>query len=203
MTYGLFVLVVNGIIFSINNIKNKKFNEKQKEEARKKNQDFYIDYQGNSRNIINDRSQFWIVNENNEQVLMDVNTGNVVRNLAQEKREKEIRESYETAIKNGNSVYCINPDNGIKYGYREKIVGKRYKDLKEPKIYVQRTLNGKTYYMNIDTFVVERLTDYELKVGKKEDKEELERINNLLNITPYESAKYRNHSYDVFCDLYL
>lgn len=164
----------------------------------------YIDHKGYSRLVSNDELVFYN-NKNGDYVLENAN-GYVYKNFSEEKRIKKLEENTRTARENNETTYCID-DNEHKHDWFCK--GKRFKDFETGKIYIIRCINYKYYYMDIDTGMVIRKTDWQIKEDerKKGDKFhfkdiDIEEFNKKQETIENKRMLYREFDYNCNCNLY-
>lgn len=157
---GLFgALYALGNLFSsgYTSIKDYKRNEENKKKYYSPETNTYIDCKGISRDIkTNEPMRSWI-NHNGEVVVIDKN-GREVRNLTNERFEKQYIEGKNKGLK--AVPYGLDKHDDI---IREKVCGQRYKDTTSGKLYVVRLLDGHSYYMDIETGYLVSPSDYELR----------------------------------------
>lgn len=121
----------------------------------------YVDTKGQSRLISNDEIVFYTW-KNGDYVLERMN-GIVIKNFSAEKRHKQVEENEKKAIAHKETTYCIDENTHEK----ERCKGKRFKDFATGDIYVIRCLNYTYWYLNIDTGMIVRKTDWQLKHDEK------------------------------------
>lgn len=139
--------------------KRKEYEENQENKVKYRHPDglTYVDTKGRSRLVSNDEVVFYTW-QNGDYVLERMN-GSIIKNFSLEKRKNQINENLQKALANNETTYCIDENNHEK----ERCKGKRFKDLKTGETYVIRRLKYTYWYLNIDTGMIVRKTDWQLK----------------------------------------
>jgi hypothetical protein len=168
--YTAFTLGTKAVMSIKENIEN----ENYRQDAIQKNEYTYIDSKGNACSTKNGRKVMY-ANEylhgyNNlpDKVLKYVDTDEIIRNFSQEDRNKTETYYYNEAKKLNRTAYRI----GGKYDKYcnvgdGKPKGYRYKDMSTNAIYVIRQFNNMRFYMDINTGLLVRKTDGQLKLDEE------------------------------------
>lgn len=202
--YTTFVLGVKGY----KGIKDSIEDNSRRGEAEKGGKEVYIGTDGVGRNVKDGRKTMYChqylngYNNKPDYVLKYVGTNEIIRNFSQEDREKTERESLQEANINGYTVHRI--EEKFNDHFHDECRGVRYKDIKTGAVYVLRRVNGKNFYMDINTGLLVRPTDKQLAFEKqleldgrfdlKHDLEEiLEKFNSAqILYTPIYGLSFRN-----------
>jgi len=163
----------------------------------------YTDIQGKTRLLSDDKLVFYITNSNGEYILEDIN-GNLIKNFSKENEDKSLNELKEISIFAQNSTYCIDK-NTHKYDRIKK--GKRFKDFETGEIYIVRCINYKYYFMNINTGLLVRETDWQKQYNLQTDDlkkykkgVDIESFNNNQKNIDDEELLFREFDYNCSCD---
>lgn len=175
--YTAFTLGVKAAV----SVKENSENNKYKQEAIQKGEMIYINSKGDACSTKDGRKVMYAneylhgYNNPPDKVLKYVGTDEIIRNFSKEDRDETEIYFYNEAKKLNRTAYRIGGknDNYCNVGVG-KPKGYRYKDMETGDIYVIREFNGIRFYMDINTGLLIRKTDGQLKreekYGKPEDK---------------------------------
>lgn len=159
----------------------------------------YLDTKGKTR-FVSDNKQAFYQTINGDMCLVDAK-GNIRKNCTADKREEKRNASYEKAIANGETTYCID-EREHRFEHPQ---GQRFKDLKTGDVYLIRRIRGKYYYIDFKTGDVVRKTDDQLKedkiLGTTPHEIDIEKFNK----TPrgkFEGDRFLDHFYVQYAKLY-
>ncbi len=153
---GLLFLITSAIQKMVADIKYTIDDEKCRSENVLKDGLTYIDNKGAKRLLSNGRRCMYDT-INDQRVLIDFDSGKVIRNFTMEQAKITFSINKDIALKNGRRIFCIDEKNehvndstvyivNGKYVHHDKILGCRYLDLDTGNIYVLRKFNRRVYY---------------------------------------------------------
>lgn len=209
--FGLFYYIAVGLGLSLEKASDYKFSQEDRERARKKGQETYLDNRGRRRLVSTNERVHETTLSNGDRVLKYYNKKDIIHNYSDEKYKKGMEKNKREALQKGKSTYCITVcgvpradhtevfyrnDNGYVRN-PEEIRGYRFKDFKTGNIYVIRKVKGRYYFMDITNGHLVRETDYQKEETAKYDKYDLN-IHPGVNITEFNKKKdrYKKENYE-------
>lgn len=201
---GLTSLVVEGIKESVSNSEKKSI-------AINDGRDWYIDKKGIVRYIKNDKPVIrTTIKINGEDHFVMKYAGKyegnnvIIRDYTLEKNAETKQRSYDLAIECGMSVYAI--DNNDHSHKTNEIPGRRFKDIKTGKLYVERQYGTIYFYVDINTGEVIRPSDYSIlimKWYKKYNKYQYEHHKTIKEIDAIIEKRNKNPRDNFICQSLL
>ena len=173
----------------------------------------YVDITGRSRLLSTDEIVFYTYDNNGDYVLKNI-SGHVYRNFSEEKRIDKQKQKKEEALERCDTTYCID-DNDHRKDWNCK--GKRFKDFKTGDVYVIRCINYTYWYLNIETGMIVRKTDWQLKHDEEMKKSpvykdsdlyekiyhvDVDALNEKRKGTQDKWEFYLDYKYNLNCNMY-
>ena len=148
--FGIFYLMFDGIMSTINGIDRDYQNSKNRIEAKNLGDLTYFGSRGGEYLVENGRQVMRTIRSyDNHEIIKDMRTGKVYYDLTIIKKKRDIEE----CKKRGETIYHDIYDRIPKWG-------SHYKDIETEHYVKEITINDLTYYMDLNTGYLLRLTDY-------------------------------------------
>ncbi len=155
--FGLFMLILFIVVWFAANIQTNNDVRNRKKRAKEKGQEFYLDRNGTMVDTKTDvpydyqkiDGDVWKVN---------AYTRKPIKNMSEERRWSIEEKERKKAIEEGKSIYPFEGEIRDTHS-KDKIQGRRYKDLKTGEIYVKRKYNNIVFLFNVNTKKLERIDD--------------------------------------------
>lgn len=178
--FGLYMLGLYLIARVISCVIDCKTDIDSRNKAREEGKKTWVDRHAVTHHVENDEP-FMLVTDFKSRDVMEINpyTGEKIRNVSQNYREKREREKRAEAISNGMRLYAFEPDN-INYSHRtDAIKGIRWKDVYTGDIYVARNYNtADVLFLNLKTGLYDYYDDlYSENMTKSEMQHKIDTIN--------------------------
>ena len=179
--FGGLMILLGLTSHAVVGVQNSITNEKNKELARSKGRQFYMDYKGVSRCIKTDRPVIHteiMIDGCKHSVLKYCVSDEIAYDYTVEQMNETSKEGYEFAKRIGASVYLCDDSHHIK----ETLEGQRVKDIKTGDIYVIRSVMYGEYFMDVKTYKMIRPTDRQILDWKLDKTRSLFRYHSLPTI---------------------
>lgn len=179
--FGGLMILLGLTSHAVVGVQNSITNEKNKELAKSKGRQFYMDYKGVSRCIKTDRPVIHteiMIDGCKHSVLKYCVSDEIAYDYTVEQINETSKEGYEFAKRIGASVYLCDDNHHIK----ETLEGQRVKDIKTGNIYVIRNVMYGEYFMDVKTYKMIRPTDRQILDWKLDKTRSLFRYHSLPTI---------------------
>lgn len=172
--FGLFYYLLVGLGMAGEKGLEKIQSEKDRAEAKEAGKEIYSDWGGTQRLVSTNEEIEYTRLRNGDRVLKTCGRkSRILQNFSQEELDRQIEKNKEYARRNGKSTYCITVPGVKKADHTQRefgdekqssaTLGRRYKDFVTGDVYVIRELKGKRYFMDVNTQLLVRETDYQKK----------------------------------------
>lgn len=170
--FGLFYSLFVGLGMAGEKGAEKIISEKDRAEAKTAGKEIYSDWGGTQRLVDTNEKIEYTTLRNGDRVLKTCGRkSRILRNFSQEELDRQIKRNIEYAKRNGKSTYCITVTSVNKADHTQRQFGletqsnatrgRRYKDFNTGNVYVIRELNDKYYFMDVNTQLLVRETDFQ------------------------------------------
>lgn len=179
LLYFTIIIIIGLVTYS----KNKAIDAEHRTNLRIKNTNLYYDHNMCPRDLTTNKKMLYYANEAGDKILSDLN-GRYSVNLSKNDRVHEFKKK--KADKNCDEfAVCIEKDNIYKYKDEDYIKGKRYIGLDDGKLYVKRTYNYTTFWVDVETKKAVRLLEMKRHMRNMNSiqKQRLDDYNNYLEET--------------------